>query len=55
MGNPPQQEYIEQARKILIEANIKGLRVVPVHTHHEQLKIDDKSLVDEGTLRMNLN
>lgn len=44
MGNPPSTEVVEQARQILLEANIPGLRVVSNRIHYEQIKLNCESL-----------
>lgn len=36
-GNPPTEEFVELARKVLLEANIEGLRVVPERTYFKDL------------------
>jgi hypothetical protein len=43
MGNPPRQEVIEQARQILREAKIVGLRLVTEVTHYQVIKVDFKA------------
>lgn len=43
MGNPPKQEFVEQARKILLEAKIPELRVVPFRLSYEKVKVDEKT------------
>lgn len=40
MGNPPTDESIEKARRILLEANIPGLRVTEKRIHFEQIKLN---------------
>jgi hypothetical protein len=41
MGAPPANHISEYARKILIAAEIEGLRVVPDRIHYEKIKIHD--------------
>lgn len=41
MGVPPSARISEYARKILIAAEIEGLRVVPDRIHYEKIKIHD--------------
>lgn len=43
MGNPPKIDVVEQARKILQEAHIPGLRVITPSTHFQQIKVDFKA------------
>lgn len=38
MGNPPHDDVIDRARKILEEAKILGLRLITVRTHFQDLK-----------------
>jgi len=40
MGDDPDQESVEKARQILLEAHISGLRVIPKRTHWTQLTVD---------------
>lgn len=39
MGNPPSEEFVEEARRILLEAHIPGLRIVPNKIHYLELKL----------------
>lgn len=41
MGNPPAESVVERARKILADADIDGLRVVPYRIHHEKFRPRD--------------
>lgn len=40
MGNPPSAEIFEQARKILLESNIRGLRVLSNKTHYQEINVE---------------
>jgi hypothetical protein len=42
MKNPPSDEVLEQARKILLEANIPGLRVIANRQHFEQIELNQE-------------
>lgn len=44
MGNKPNSEIVEQAREILLQAQIPGLEVVPRRIPADKIKIDKKSL-----------
>lgn len=41
MGNPPAESVMERARKILLDADIEDLRVVPYRIHHEKFSLHD--------------
>jgi hypothetical protein len=43
MGNPPSEDYEEFARKVLLEAEIQGLRVVPGRTHYSEINLEELS------------
>lgn len=42
MGKPPAENVAERARKILLEAEIEGLRVIPYRIHYEKIKPHDE-------------
>lgn len=44
MGNPPKDEVIEQARQIILQANIPGLRIVRTRMHYDQIDLNRDDL-----------
>ena len=41
MGDQPPEQFVEEARRILREANVPGLRIVPEKKHYSELSLTD--------------
>jgi hypothetical protein len=39
MGDNPSIEFVESARQVLLESDIKGLRIIPTRTHYKDLNL----------------